>query len=184
MEILRILLHWFYCLDLSDVVLLLAAGTVIFCLLEPMLEQWRRWRWVLAGILAALMIAVAFTTIGNRTAGSLYRHLWIPFHSYREAVETGNREIYRSNLMNVALLYPGGLLLVALLPKRWHWRRCVASVLVLAAVSVGIEFVQYRYALGRCEIDDVIHNVLGALLGSLAAQWMLPRMEIWIKGTS
>ena len=41
-------------------------------------------------------------------------------------------------------------------------------VIALTAMSAGIEFLQYHFALGRCEIDDVIHNALGALLGSLA----------------
>ena len=71
--------------------------------------------------------------------------------------------------MNVALFYPAGLLAASLLPKKWSgWCRCLLVVFVLTAMSAGIEFLQYRYALGRCEIDDVIHNALGALLGSLA----------------
>jgi glycopeptide antibiotics resistance protein len=46
---------------------------------------------------------------------------------------------------------------------------------VLAALSAGIEFLQYHFCLGRCEIDDVIHNTAGALLGCLAAV-VLPRL--------
>ena len=63
-----------------------------------------------------------------------------------------------------------------ILPRKWPgWRRCILVVLVLAAMSAGIEYLQYHYALGRCEIDDVIHNTAGTLLGSLAAL-LLPRL--------
>lgn len=172
----RKLFHWFYCLDLLDAVLVLAAGTLLFCVLRTVLAHRHWWRWLMTGMLLALIAAVFFTTIGNRTVGSTVQHAWIPFHSYREVVQSGNREIYRSNLMNVALFYPAGLLTASLLPERWRrWCRCALTVLLLTAVSAGIEFAQFRLALGRCEIDDVIHNTVGALLGCLAAQ--LP--ELW-----
>ena len=169
------LLHWFYCLDLGEAALVVAAGTVIFCLAYSKLEHLRWWRWLLLGVLFALMSAMAYTTLGNRSGGADLAHAFTPFHSYREAQVTGNIEIYRSNFMNVVLFYPAGLLATSLLPRKWaRWRRCVLVVLVLAAMSAGIECLQYHYCLGRCEMDDVIHNTLGALLGSLAVLWVPP----------
>lgn len=41
----------------------------------------------------------------------------------------------------------------------------ILSVLVLFALSVGIETAQYWYALGCVEADDVLCNTLGAVLG-------------------
>lgn len=174
------LLHWFYCLDLPDAAMLLAGGTVIFYLLKAALSHRRWWRWLLMGLLMLLLGAVVYSTLGNRTAGSTGQHIWIPFHSYREAAANGNREIYRSNLMNVALFYPAGLLLSSLLPVRWPgWLRCAVTVVLFAAVSAGVEYAQLRFVLGQCEIDDVIHNAAGALLGAAADNLLRPMAAGW-----
>lgn len=70
--------------------------------------------------------------------------------------------------MNVVLFYPAGLLLCSLLPEGWKkWCRVLLTFVVLCALSCGIEYAQFIYALGQAEIDDVIHNSLGALLGGV-----------------
>ena len=92
----------------------------------------------------------------------------IPFHSYRAVIAGENKEILRSNFMNLILFYPAGLLACELLPKSWSRAKRVILVAVLfALVSTGIEFCQYHFALGQAEVDDVIHNALGALIGAL-----------------
>ena len=101
-----------------------------------------------------------------------------PLHSYRKVINGGNPEILRSNFMNVVLFYPIGLLATALLPKRWaEWSRCVLTILLCISLSAGIEYVQYICSLGQCEIDDVIHNTIGALTGSLTMLLMPSLME-------
>ena len=162
--------HWFYCLNLWEAGLLLAAGTVVFLLLDRSLCRDLRWQLVRAGLLLLLAAVVIYLTIGTRTSASSAVCEWALFHSYREAAATGNREIYRSNLMNAALFYPLGLLLTTMLPERWRWKRCVLAVLLLTAASVAVEYVQFRFGFGQSEIDDVLHNAVGALLGALAAQ--------------
>lgn len=125
---------------------------------------------------AGVLLAIAFSTVFARAGGDALQHNIAPLQSYREVWSSGNIEIYRSNFMNVVLFYPAGLLATLILPRKWPgWRRCILVVLVLAAMSAGIEYLQYHYALGRCEIDDVIHNTAGTLLGSLAAL-LLPRL--------
>ena len=76
-------------------------------------------------------------------------------------------ELYREMLMNVFLFFPLGLTLSNALPRKWHrWGRIALTALVGCVLSVGIEYTQYRYALGMAETDDVICNTLGAFLGS------------------
>ena len=167
--------HWFYCLDLWKAAFVAAAWTVTFGLLARKLRQLRWWRWLVSSVLISFVAVVIYATIGNRSCSNDLAHAFTLFHSYQEAQVTGNIEIYRSNFMNVVLFYPAGLLAASLLPCKWPgWCRCLLVVLVLTAMSAGIEFLQYRYALGRCEIDDVIHNSLGALLGCMAAL-LVPR---------
>lgn len=81
----------------------------------------------------------------------------------------GSPEILRSNWMNVFLFYPAALFVSGLVSARGTkgWKLCL-TILLFAAVSVGIEWIQYRYALGNAEIDDIFHNTVGAFLGSMA----------------
>ena len=69
--------------------------------------------------------------------------------------------------MNVFLFFPLGLTLSNALTQKWHrWVRIALTTLVGYIFSAGIEYVQYRYALGMAEVDDVICNTLGAFIGS------------------
>lgn len=175
------LLHWVYCLDLWKATLVVVALTVAFYLVDKKLKRLRWWRWLVSGVLIALLTVVVYTTLGSRDGGNNIVHNFVPFHSYREIWNGGNPEIYRSNFMNVVLFYPAGLLAASLLPRKWPgWCRCVLVVTALAVMSAGIEFLQYHYALGRCEIDDVIHNTAGALLGCLATL-ALPGLLAFLK---
>ena len=171
----------FYCLDMTDASLLILGLTVVFLLLNKWLLEKRWWRCLIGTALVSLLCVIVYSTIFARDGGDLLQHNFVPFHSYREVRNGGNIEIYRSNFMNVVFFYPAGLLAASLLPRKWHgWCRCLLIVLALTAMSAGIEFLQYQFALGRCEIDDVIHNTLGALLGCTAAL-LLPRFFDFIE---
>lgn len=88
----------------------------------------------------------------------------IPFQSFIEAKE--QPEMYRSMLMNVFLFVPLGVSLPYVLPMRWHETvHTVITVLFGCCLSIAVEIIQYKYGLGRCEMDDVIMNTLGTLVG-------------------
>lgn len=164
------LLHWVYCLDLPEALIVIVISTVLFCLIHTKYSHLVLWRMCVGAMLLALAGVILYTTLGNRSSTDRLAHCFVPFESYYEAMETGNMEIYRSNLMNIILFYPVGLLAISVLPQKWPgWCRCLLVVTVLSAVSGGIEFLQYRHSLGRFEVDDIIHNTTGALLGCLAA---------------
>ena len=157
-----------YIMDMPDVAMLVLLGTVLFCLIRNKLECRIWWRWLCGCMLALAVVSILYVTLARRESGD-YGIYMIPFYSYREAASGGNRELYRSNFMNVLLFYPAGLFTSQLLPDKWpRWIRLLLPVLGFAVISGGIEYVQYRYSLGRCEIDDVIHNALGGFLGGAA----------------
>ena len=128
-------------------------------------------RWFLRGVWGVLTIwitAVLWITILSRSPESTYLPELIPFHSYRKLLATGNTEIFRTNFMNVALFYPAGLLTASLLPEKWSYSRKMLIVgIAFAFFSLTIECAQFFYALGEPEIDDLIHNTLGSLIGTL-----------------
>ena len=107
---------------------------------------------------------ILFATILTRTPGD-YEAILTPFASLTAA--RIQPELYREMLMNVFLFFPLGLTLSNALPQKWHrWGRIFLTTLVGCALSAGIEYTQYRYALGMAEVDDVICNTLGAFIGS------------------
>ena len=167
-NILNLLLQQLYCLDIGDVILLLIAATGFTIYLHECFSRKIWWRLLLGLALICWAAVVAYTTVSSRSDGQQFVCHMTIFHSYREIINGGNPEILRSNFMNAALFYPAGLIGAAVLPRKWPiWIRCVIPAAALAAMSIGIESIQFCFALGRCEVDDVLHNALGGFLGCL-----------------
>ena len=160
---------WFYCLSITDAVLLIIVVSAGYLILRQWLGDKRLWRPVIALLFLAWLAVIAVATLADRTPGLIpMEPELVPFHSYRAVMAGENKEILRSNFMNVILFYPAGLFACELLPKSWSQAKRIILVAVLfALVSAGIEFCQYHFALGQAEVDDVIHNALGALIGAL-----------------
>lgn len=112
----------------------------------------------------AAVFIILYATILTRTPGS-YELILTPFATFTAALQ--QPELYRAILMNVFLFFPLGLTLSNSLPRKWHrWGRIILTTFVGCILSAGIEYTQYRYALGMAEVDDVICNTLGAFIGS------------------
>ena len=112
----------------------------------------------------AAAFIILYATILTRTPG-VPEAILTPFAALTAA--RVQPELYREMLMNVFLFFPLGLTLSNALPRKWHrWLRIILTTLVGCALSAGIEYAQYRYALGLAETDDVICNTLGAFIGS------------------
>lgn len=117
-------------------------------------------------LFCAAVIAILCATILNRTPGN-YELILTPFAALSAARQ--QPELYREMLMNVFLFFPLGLTLSNALPRKWHrWGKIALTTLVGCALSAGIEYAQYRCALGLAETDDVICNTLGAFLGAVS----------------
>ncbi|MGM9594531.1 MAG: VanZ family protein [Candidatus Onthomonas sp.] len=139
---------------------------------EPL---WRRagkpwlWRLTAFALLLLWVLAVLYVTLLDRSEGG-GEVMLTPFWSYRAAfAPDGNRELLRSNLMNVLLFLPGGLLLGEIAPRDWRRKTALLALGLSFLLSAGVEILQGVFSLGIAETDDVIHNVLGGLLGSLPA---------------
>lgn len=135
---------------------------------------WRRYgslRWfriVVAAVLGLWVAVVLWSTVFNRSSGENVLAQWVPLHSYRAVRNGGNQELMRSNFMNITMFYPGGLLTAPFLSENRSIRVRLLMLLMLSILlSLGIELCQLCFALGNPEIDDVIHNTLGATLGGI-----------------
>lgn len=152
-----------YALPLHMVIILMLALLIVWAMLSLHKNQKKRTivNLVLCSITASTIL---YATILTRTPGD-YKPILTPFATFTAALQ--QPELYREMLMNVFLFFPLGLTLSNALPRKWHrWGRIILTTLVGCAFSVGIEYAQYRYALGMAEVDDVICNTLGAFIGT------------------
>ena len=107
-------------------------------------------------LFGAYIAAVLWITLFSRI-GEGYRGFLLPFHSYVE-IFRGNRQFLFENIGNVILFIPLGVAL-----------KCSGVRDVKKAgfvVSLLIEDLQFTFALGTFECDDLIHNTLGAVIGA------------------
>lgn len=166
----------FFCIYAQPLYRVIAIGLLILLLWGRLRAPlWRRagkpglWRWTAFGLLLLWALAVLYVTLLDRSEG-VGEVMLTPFWSYREAfAPDGNREMLRSNLMNVLLFFPGGLLLGELVPRDWRGKTVLLALGLSFLFSAGVETLQGVFSLGIAETDDVIHNTLGGLLGSLPA---------------
>ena len=154
------MLTFIYALPLPFVLFVILTATVIW----PIVGSGRKRIPINIALSAVSLVVIAYITLFCRTEGSANIVL-TPFQFIHAAKE--QPEAYRSALMNVFLFFPLGLTLSNALPQKWHhWGRIALTTLIGCIFSAGIEYAQYRYALGMAEVDDVICNTLGAFVGS------------------
>ena len=152
-----------YALPLHMVIILMLALLIVWAMLS--LHKNQKKRTIINLVLCSITaLTILYATILTRTPGD-YKPILTPFATFTAALQ--QPELYREMLMNVFLFFPLGLTLSNALPRKWHrWGRIALTTLVGCALSAGIEYAQYRYALGLVETDDVICNTLGAFIGS------------------
>lgn len=123
---------------------------------------WKTWNAV--GMAVSVYGILLFTVLRKGTE-SIEPAMLIPFHSLIEAQT--QPEKYREMLMNVFLFVPFGLTVPNVLSKLKRLWPVVITVASAFVFSIAIEFTQYYFHLGRCEVDDVIMNTLGAAIGTV-----------------
>lgn len=161
------MLRFIYCQPLWRIVLVVLAAPILWAILGRLLgarhpRLWRRLNLVLAALSA---LVILYATLGNRSGG-VRQVILTPFASFTEAKV--QPELYRTMLMNILLFEPLGMSLSQGLPCRQPWLRFLLTVLVALGLSCAIEVLQYLFSLGRTEVDDVIMNTLGAIVGALS----------------
>lgn len=152
-----------YALPLHMVIFLMLVLLIVWAMLSQHKNQKKR-----TIINAALCFIAAFiilyATILTRSV-VVSEAILTPFATFTAALQ--QPELYREMLMNIFLFFPLGLTLSNALPQKWHrWGRIAFTTLIGCILSAGIEYAQYRCALGLAETDDVICNTLGAFIGS------------------
>ena len=157
------MLHYLYTCSLPTAALILLCMAVLWLFFSVRTKSYG-WSIINFSLFLGSLTFILFATILTRTPGD-YEVILTPFATFTAARQ--QPELYREMLMNVFLFFPLGLTLSNALPRKWHrWLRIILTTLIGCALSAGIEYAQYRYALGLAETDDVICNTMGAFLGA------------------
>ncbi len=144
-------------------------------ILVPMEQKGKKWIWILFGLYCAVM---AWLLFGQRLGSPLTEEALAgasrlnlePFSMIRHFVQivamSDNRRLVASALVNlagnVAVFVPLGIFLP------WLWRAMGKLWLflpVLVLVITAVEGIQYATLLGVCDVDDLILNTAGGLIG-------------------
>ena len=112
--------------------------------------------YIFCSLFGAYIAAVLWITLFSRL-GTERRSFLLPFHSYVEILKGEWRPLLE-NIGNIALFIPLGVALKCGGVKDVKKAGLLASLL--------IEVLQFTFALGTFECDDLIHNTLGAVIGT------------------
>lgn len=109
----------------------------------------------ISSLCLCLLCILAFTLIGRRTITRNYN-----FKLFWKYELIWDPQFRREILGNIFLFIPFGFFLTFVLDTD-----LLETTLIGLGVSIIIEYIQYYFCLGLCELDDVFHNTLGTLIG-------------------
>ena len=130
------------------------------------------WNILLFFAYSALMLWLLFDRAGGIEGMDYWKQIQAnlnlePFHTIRLFLNVLGRKDYLSAAIinlggNVIMFIPLGYFLPKVFPAlQKFWRTILATVLIITAVEVA----QLFTLLGKCDIDDLILNVIGATIG-------------------
>lgn len=112
-------------------------------------------------IIACLFLMIDITVIERLSKQTSTGYQLIPFSSIG-TIQSGLIETLYEKIFNVLFFVPYGCLLGTYFRHKTFMKAVVLGV----ATSVGIELIQLLTHTGTCEIDDVICNTFGCVIGT------------------
>ena len=145
----------------------------------------RRRPWIIGALLVYSAVIVSLTML---KAFFVIGLLWVPENQRDRGIELmpmadfGRSDTWFAPLFdslgNVAFFVPFGVLAFMLFSR--HRQTVLLTTAMGAALSLAIEASQYAFSLGRTDIDDLLFNTIGALVGAAIARACGPRMyPVW-----
>ncbi len=180
MEILNNIMRYIYRLSLIEVLVYSVFITWVYLKIRELIINKSKTAWKIINVVGLVLftLVVLYRVVLSRNVGSVQSEInLIPLSSYYNYFVSDYSEAFFTNKANVLLFYPFGLLLFDYLKTR---KSVVIYIVIAFVFSLSMEIAQYVFSLGFAEVDDVIHNTLGAFLGYLACIY-IPKIQISIK---
>lgn len=113
-------------------------------------------------ILSLYVVVLLYFTVIGRYSHEEYENRIYFYYSYRRLIEHYDSQSMRQILLNIAMLVPVGFMLPMVFNSKGKYLKAIVVSILLIIV---IEFLKMLTKTGSCEVDDIINNLLGALLG-------------------
>ena len=117
-------------------------------------------RWSSVLLLIEYIFLLFCSTVIFRPTGETRQYDFHPFWSY-QAIQDGREDLLAENIMNVIVFIPVGILLGIAFKQMTWWK----ALLIGCSISITIEALQFCFMKGFSELDDVMHNTFGCILG-------------------
>lgn len=115
------------------------------------------------------LVIVLYATILRNAGGYREWNLHL-FRAWREAWNNFSTKNWANVLLNIAMFGPLGFLLPLMRKK---FRKWYVTIPTGFALSLAIELLQLVIGRGICDVDDLLCNVLGAVIGYFAVMAIL-----------
>ena len=136
----------------------------VFCIGLVVFVAWKGFKTGLRYSAILLLVEYVFlifcSTVIFRATGEISKYDFHPFWSYK-AIQDGREDLLAENIMNVVAFIPVGLLICIAFKQMTWWK----VLLIGCGISVAIESLQFFLMRGFSEVDDVMHNTVGCLIG-------------------
>jgi len=137
-------------------------GTILFVTVLG----WRKgMKWSAGWLLVEYVFLLLYLTVFVRNTQAEWTYNLSPFWSYK-AIREGRDDILVQVIMNVLAFIPIGLLL-----GTFKGLKCWRVLLIGLCFSMLIELLQLVLKRGLTEIDDVVHNGVGCMIGFVGVRW-------------
>lgn len=120
---------------------------------------------------------VLYLTIFMRIGSVDTSVLTVPFDDLMNAIQYRDPAMVQHMVLNVLMFVPFGYLIPAMNPERL--RKCSFAFLGGIVCSTVIEGTQMIFSLGQSDIDDIIANSIGAVIGYLAVRFVWQFQKNW-----
>ena len=137
-------------------------GVVLFMVFKGVRTGFK-WSSVL--LLIEYIFLLFCSTVIFRPTGETRQYDFHPFWSYK-AIQDGREDLLAENIMNVVVFIPVGLLIGIAFKQMTWWK----ALLIGCSISITIEALQFCCMKGFSEVDDVMHNTTGCILGYILIQ--------------
>lgn len=121
-------------------------------------------------LLVSYILLLLFLTVLGRRSMDYYRYNFDIGYSYRDAYHNGNPQAISTIAVNIAMFVPVGFLGTIGFKRFGILKAFLLGILL----TVSIEFLQLMLRNGTCEIDDLISNTGGLVLGILLSAFFRP----------
>ena len=162
----RTLPHYFPEIFVNRIIISVIAFAV-FCAVSIFLykrQKFNKMQCAAAILLSLYIVVLLYFTVVGRYSHEEYEYKINFFTSYRWFFQYNGEQVLRQLLINFVMLMPVGFLLPVVIKAKHKYLITMALSLLL---TVFIETMQLITKCGSFEVDDIINNFIGAVLGML-----------------